>query len=62
MRKTLIILLLGSLFCNTSFAESYYFKGCKISSAVTGNYIINLNKHVIEVQLNTLDGKVQNFL
>ena len=42
-------------------AESYYFKGCKISNAITGNYIINLKKNVIEVELIAIDGKVQNF-
>ncbi len=61
MKKTLTIFLLGLLFCNIGFAESYYFKGCKISNAVTGNYIINLQKNVIEVELKAIDGKVQNF-
>ena len=61
MKKLFIIFFLGLLFCNTGFAESYYFKGCKISNAVTGNYIINLKKNVIEVELIAIDGKVQNF-
>ena len=61
MKKFLIIFFLGLLFCNTGFAESYYFKECKISNAVTGNYIINLKKNIIEVELIAIDGKVQNF-
>ena len=61
MKKTLIILLLGLLFCNTSFAELYFFNECKISNAVTGNYTINIEKSVIEVTLKTVDGKIQNF-
>ena len=61
MKKTLIMLSLGLLFCNTSFAELYFFNECKISNAVTGNYTINIEKNVIEVTLKTVDGKVQNF-
>lgn len=61
MNKALNILLLGLLFCNTGYAESYYFKECKISNAVTGNYIINFQKNVIEVELKAIDGNVQNF-
>ena len=61
MKKTLIILLLGLLFCNTSFAELYFFNECKNSNAVTGNYTINIEKSVIEVTLKTVDGKIQNF-
>ena len=49
------------LFCNTGFAESYYFKECKISNAVTGDYIINLDKKIINVTLKAMDGNVQNF-
>ena len=55
------MLSLGLLFCNTSFAELYFFNECKISNAVTGNYTINIEKNVIEVTLKTVDGKVQNF-
>ena len=61
MKKTLIILSLGLLFCNTSFAELYFFNECKISNAVTGNYTINIEKNIIEVTLKTVDGKIQNF-
>ena len=61
MKKTLIMLSLSLLFCNTSFAELYFFNECKISNAVTGNYTINIEKNVIEVTLKTVDGKVQNF-
>ena len=61
MKKTLIMLSLGLLFCNTSFAELYFFNECKISNAVTGNYTINIEKNVIEVTLKTVDGKIQNF-
>lgn len=61
MKKNLTILLFSLLFCNTGFAESYYFKECKISSAVTGDYIINLDKKIINVTLKAIDGNVQNF-
>ena len=61
MKKILIMLSLGLLFCNTSFAELYFFNECKISNAVTGNYTINIEKNVIQVTLKTADGKIQNF-
>ena len=61
MKKNLITFLLSLLFCNTSFAESYYFKGCKLSNAVSGDYIINFDKNVIEVNLKAIDGTIQNY-
>jgi len=62
MKKALVIILLSLFFNNYVYAESYYFKGCKLSNAVIGDYIINLDKKVIEVTLKTVDGRVQNFL
>ena len=61
MKKGLITLFLGLIYCNAGFAETYYFKGCVISNAVLGNYTINLEKNVIEVELKTVDGQVQYF-
>ena len=55
------MIILNFLFCNVVFAESYFFKGCKISDEVIGNYVINLKENVIEVQLIREDGIVQNF-
>ena len=61
MRKILAIILLVLLYCNTSFANDYYFKECTLSNAVMADYIINLDKNVIEVSLKAVDGTVQNF-
>jgi len=61
MKKKFIIIVSSLLFCGTSFAETYYFKGCKLSNAVLGNYIINFEKNEIEVNLKAVDGTVQNF-
>ena len=61
MKKTLAILLLGLLFSNVVLAESYYFKGCKLSNVATGDYVINIDKMVVEVILMTADGRVQKF-
>ena len=61
MKKILFLLPLYLFFCNASLAETYYFKECKISNAVTGSYIINLDKNIIEVELRSIDGNVQNF-
>ena len=60
MKKNLLIILIFSVFFSSkSLAESYYFKTCKINQNVTGNYIINLDKKIIEVILVGVDGKVQ---
>ena len=60
MKKNLLIILIFGVFINTAaFAESYYFKACKINQNVTGNYIIDLDKKVIQVILVAADGTVQ---
>ena len=63
MKKALIIfiLLLGLLYSNVVSAESYYFKGCMLSKVATGNYIINIEKMVVEATLMAADGRVQKF-
>ena len=61
MKNILVSFLLVVCFCNNSFAQSFYFKKCKLSNAVTGNYIINLDKNLIEVNLKAVDGTTQNF-
>lgn len=61
MKKALTILLLVLLFSNTTLAESYYFKQCKLSDVATGDYIINMDKKVVEVTLMAADGRVQKF-
>ena len=61
MKKIFTMILLSFFYCSSSFAESYYFKDCKISNAVTANYIINLKKNIIEVELKAINGNVQNF-
>ena len=61
MKKIFTMILLSFFYCDSSFSESYYFKDCKISNAVTANYIINLKKNIIEVELKAINGTVQNF-
>ena len=61
MKKYFITLLAYLLTCGACVAESYYFKECKISNALNGNYIINLKKNIIEVELMAIDGQIQNF-
>ncbi len=61
MKKIFLIFLLNLMLNNMSLADSFYFKECKLSSSVTGNYIINLEENVVEVELTSLDGKVQYF-
>ena len=61
MKIIFSIFLLWLMFCNTSLADSYYFKGCKLSNVVSGDYIINFDENIIEVNLRAVDGTVQNF-
>ena len=61
MKKIFFAFILFFLCSNNAYAESYFFKNCKLSNAVVGNYIINLEKNVIEVELKRQDGVVQNF-
>ena len=61
MKKSLTILLLGLLFCSTSFAESYYFNKCQLTNILYANYLIDLNKNIIKVKLEAADGTVQEF-
>ncbi len=62
MKKFFLIIFVNFFFCyNLSLAEIYAFQGCKINNVVTGNYVINIEKNVIEVELKAKDGTVQNF-
>ncbi len=61
MKKIIFLLLLNFLTFEKLLADSFYFSNCEISNAVKGNYIINIKKNVIEVQLLAADGAVQNF-
>ena len=46
MKKIFITTLSGIFFCNIAYAESYFFKECKISTALMGNYTINIEKKI----------------
>ena len=59
MNKIFISICFILLFYNTSFAESYYFKGCKLDGNITGNYIIDIDKEIINVKLEAADGNFQ---
>ena len=61
MKKISTAFLLWIILSSTSLAENYYFKECRLSNAVQGNYIINFDKNVIEVNLFAVDGATQNF-
>ena len=61
MKKSLLIILLSFVFSDISFAETFFFKNCKISNVVIGNYTIDIEKNLINVELKTKDGQVQNF-
>ena len=49
MYKINSILLFLLIFCNHGFADSYYFKQCKINENAFGNYIIDFENGEIKV-------------
>jgi len=59
MKKILFTIFLSFVLCNTGFAESYYFKECKLSENASGDYLIDFDKNVIKVNLETIDGITQ---
>ena len=61
MKKTFVTFFLAFIISSNGYAESYFFKSCKLSNAVTGNYVVNIEKNVIEVELKRQDGVTQNF-
>ena len=61
MKRIFFTLFLILTFCNNGFAESYYFKGCKLNENVSGDYIIDIDNNLINVTLKATDGRVQKF-
>ena len=59
MKEVLFAIFLSLVFCNTGFAESYYFKECKLTENASGDYLIDFDKNVIKVTLKTADGTTQ---
>ena len=62
MKKVFFIFFFILYFCNSALAESYYFKECKISEKLYGDYIIDFNNNIIEVNLKSTDGATQKLL
>ena len=61
MKKIFASIFFVLLFCNTGFAESYYFKECKLNETVSGDYLIDFNNNQINVTLESTDGRIQEF-
>ena len=59
MNKVLLTLFFSFMFFNTGFAESYYFKECKLSENAFGDYIIDFDKNLIKVTLKATSGATQ---
>ena len=59
MKKNFAIILLSLSFCNLVLAESYYFKKCLLNEVVSANYLIDLENKIINVTLESSDGKIQ---
>lgn len=62
IKNFLIILILFFLFGNAVFADSFYFKECAISDFVSANYLIDLDKKLIYVNLKANNGSQQNLI
>ena len=62
MKEVFFAIFLSLVFCNTGFAESYYFKGCKLNENATGDYLIDFDKNVIKVTLKAVDGTTQKLI
>ena len=52
MKKIFQFIFIYLCFCSSANSESYYFKGCKLSNVVTGEYIINIAKNIIKNNKN----------
>ena len=61
MKKVLIILFLNIILCGSSLAESYYFNKCQLTDILYADYLIDLDKSIIKVKLETTDGTFQEF-
>ena len=59
MKKIFFTLFFLLTFCNIGFAQSYYFKECKLSEKAFGDYLIDFDNNIIKVTLKTTDGTVQ---
>tara|TARA_Y100000590_G_scaffold78619_2_gene87412 strand:+ start:153 stop:902 length:750 start_codon:yes stop_codon:yes gene_type:complete len=59
MKKLLITLFFSLVLSKVTFAESYYFKNCQFSEISSGDYIIDLENNLIEVNLKLVDGTSQ---
>ena len=62
MKKILITLFLFLQLCNLGFAESYYFKGCKLNANTSGDYLIDFDNNSIIVNLKATDGSSQKLV
>ena len=61
MKKVIIALLLNFALSSVVYAESYYFKECKLTEVLVADYLIDIDKNVIKVNLKAVDGTFQSF-
>ena len=62
MKKIIIAISFGFLFfLNAAYAESYYFKNCKLTDVLIANYIIDTKNRTITVNFEAADGSFQEF-
>ena len=62
MKKIIIAISFSFLFfLNAAYAESYYFKNCKLTDILVANYLINVDAKTITVNFEAADGTFQEF-
>ena len=59
MKKFVLTFFLVLIFCSSGFANNYYFKGCKLSDLLSGDYIIDFETKVIVLTLIASNGTSQ---
>ena len=49
MKKIFTTFFLTLIFCSKSFDQSYYFNNCDLTERYFGNFLVNFNKKVLNV-------------
>lgn len=62
IKKTTLYVFWILILCNNGFAETFFFKKCKMSENVNANYLINLDKNEIRANFEGTDGSIREFV
>ena len=62
MKKTVLTFFLMLIFCSSTFADSYYFKECRLTDLLVANYSIDFEENVIRATLIAKNGDSQELM